>query len=317
MLRVLAPDLARRVDVAVVGTVNLDATIHVPALPVPGASVVGEAVGSVAGGKGANQAVAAARQGARTALIGCVGSDAAGDELRAVLEREPRLDVSGLRVVDAPTGRAYVTVDDEGDNTIVSARGANGLLDDLWVHRQGRHIGEAAVLLVQLGVARDAACAALEVARSVGTITVLDPSPASEVTDELLRLTDLCTPNAVEAELLTGVVIDDVPTARRAAARLRARGCAGVVVTLGARGAYAQLGDGVDMTLAPISVASVDPTAAGDAFNGALAASLARGEALADALADGTVAGALATSGWGALPSLPTRAEVVARRRHA
>ena len=257
-----------RPEVAVVGTLNVDLTVRVGRLPRPGESVVGDVVAAVPGGKGANQAVAAARMGARTALVGCLGEDAAGTTVLATLATEPGLDLTGVTRVDTPTGSAFVTIDDSGGNTVVSARGANARLDDELVHRHGRCIAEAAVLLVQLGVPPAAVTAALDVARSVGTLVVLDPSPAEAVTDELLRRADVCTPNETEAEQLTGVRVDDDDGVARAAAVLLERGCGAVVVTLGARGAYLATTGGSTRWVAPVPVTVLDPTGAGDAFAG-------------------------------------------------
>ena len=299
------------VEVAVVGTVNLDRTVRVAHLPRPGGSVVGDAVTTGLGGKGANQAVAAARQGAHTVLIACVGDDPDGAGLLATLTAEPNLDCRAVRRVARPTGASFVTVDAAGANTVVSVRGANHALDDESVHRHGRAIADASVLLVQLGIPLDAVRAALEIARSVGTITVLDPSPPVAVTDDLLRLVDICTPNETEAAELTGIAVDDLDSARRAAVALVARGCALAVVTLGAGGAYCASAGATDgVVVAPFPVEAIDPTGAGDAFCGALAAALAHRAPVDVALARAAAAGALATTRAGAAPSLPTRPEV-------
>ena len=302
---------ALRFEVAVVGTINLDRTVRVPHLPASGETVVGDAVTTALGGKGANQAVAAARQGVRTALIACVGDDRDGAALLGYLADEPNLDARGVRRAAGPTGAAFATVDESGANTVVSARGINRALDDAHVDRHGRAIADASVLLVQLGVSHDAIRAALEIARSVGTITVLDPSPADEVADDLLRLVDICTPNETEAERLTGIAVDDLDGAYQAAEALVARGCALVVVTLGARGAVcASAGASAGLFVPPFAVDAVDPTGAGDAFCGVLAAALARGAPIGDALTRAAAAGALAATRIGAAPSLPTQAEV-------
>ena len=305
-----AEPAATPVEVAVVGTVNLDQTVRVRRLPEPGESVAGEIVATGPGGKGANQAVAAARMGAATALVACVGDDTAGATVLEVLAREPGLDVRGVTRAAAPTGAAFVTIDEAGGNTVVSARGANAHLDDARVHRNGGVVAAAGVLLVQLGVAWSAVEAALDIARGVGTLVVLDPVPADEVTDELLRRVDVCTPNESEAARLTGGPVDDPAGMTRAADVLLRRGCGAVVLTLGARGAYVATRPGAGRRVAPPPVAVVDPTAAGDAFAGALAAALARGAHLDDAVDDAVIAGALATTRLGAVVSLPTRAEV-------
>jgi len=308
-----SPAPAPPAAVAVVGTGNLDTTVRVPRLPVDGENVVGDVVSIAPGGKGVNQAVAAARLGAHTALVACVGDDPAGDRLLAALAEEPGLALGGVRRVTGATGTAFVAIDSAGATTIVSARGANAHLDDEHVHRNGVTIGGAAVVLAQLGVPVAAVRAALEIARSVGTTTVLDPCPPDDITDDLLRLVDVCTPNETEIERLTGVSVADLDGVRRAAHSLLARGCAAAVVTLGARGAYLASEHGVDLHVPAIPVEVVDPTGAGDACCGALAAALARGVPLTDAVREAVVAGALATTRLGAVPSLPTRAEVDAR----
>jgi ribokinase len=227
--------------------------------------------------------------------------------------------VSGVRrVAGVATGRALIAVDDAGGNTVTTSRGANAHLDEGHVHRYGTLVADAAVVLVQLGVPADAARAALEIARSVGTIAILDPAPADDVADELLRLVDVITPNESEAARLTGRSVDTQQGVRDAADALLRRGCASVVITLAARGAYyASAGrpDGVLVAPHPIDlIAAVDPTGAGDAFCGALAAALARGADVEAALRDANIAGALATTVRGAAPSMPSIAAVRTRR---
>jgi ribokinase len=308
-----------RVDVAVVGTVNLDTTIHVPRLAERGETVVGDDATDAPGGKAANQAVAAARQGARTALVGVVGDDPAADTVLAFLTAEPRLDATGVgRVPGAATGRALIAVDDHGGNTVTTSKGANAHLDDAHVHRFGKMVGDAAVVLVQLGVPIDAVRAALEIARGVGTLAILDPAPADQLVgdeaDALLRSVDVITPNESEAARLIGRPVESERDARDAARQLMQRGCASVVITLAGRGAfYASPARPDGMLVAPHAIdpdAAVDPTGAGDAFCGALAAALARGADVDDALRDASVAGALATTVRGAAPSMPTQAAV-------
>lgn len=313
--RVSNPDARQRVQVAVVGTVNLDHSVRVPRLPARGETVVGDDVATAPGGKGANQAVAAARQGARTALVGCVGHDGAGDRVLEFLAAEPSLDLRGVARAGGSSGAAFVVVDDLGHNTIVSARGANRSLDRAHVERHGRTIAEASVLLVQLGVPVDSVHAALEIAHSVGTITILDPSPPGDLPADLavdvLRLVDVCTPNESEVERLTGVRVTEGAPVQQAAEALVARGCASVVITLAERGAFYAGPDGCS-AVDPFPVDAVDPTGAGDAFCGALAAALADGAAMRHALVAASAAGALAATRAGAAPSMPSRAEVEA-----
>jgi ribokinase len=308
---------ALRVDVAVVGTINLDRMIRVHRLPKRGETVEGAGVLTTPGGKGTNQAVAAARLGASSALIGCVGDDAAADQVLDFLGAEPRLDVAGVRHVAGATGTAAITVDRGGGNTVVSVRGANASLDEEHVHRYGAIVGGAKALLTQPGVPIEAVRAALEIARSVGTLTVLDPAPADAITDDLIRLADVLTPNATEAATLTGIPVRTLDDARAASSVLLRKGCASVVVTLAELGAVYAAADGTTRVVAPVAVEVVDPTAAGDAFAGALAASLARGDSMDDALLDAAAAGALTASRAGAAASLPTRADVIAARERS
>jgi len=311
---------AERVGVAVVGSINLDVTIRLPRLPERGETVVGHDLATAPGGKGANQAVAAARQGVRTALVGCVGDDTAGDDVLAFLARDALLDTRGVgRLPSTATGAALVTVADDGGNTVAAAFGANARLTDEHVHRNGRAIGDASVLLVQLGIPVDAARAALEIARGVGTTSILDPAPADLVPDDFLRMADVITPNETEAAYLSGMSVVDLESAARAAERLLARGCGAVVVTLAERGAVYLSRAGM-RRVEPFAVEAVDPTGAGDAFAGALAAALSRGEPMEVALEWAAAAGALAAAAPGAAPSMPTAravAELLARTGRA
>jgi ribokinase len=298
-----------RVEVAVVGSLNFDLTLRTARMPHPGEAVAATDFRSGPGGKGLNQAIAAARQGATAALIGCLGTDPAGDEMVAALESEG-VDVAGVtRLAHVASGLASVIVTDDAENAIVVALGANAFLDEEHVHRHGRIVGDAKVLLVQLEVPPDAVRAALEIARGAATLAVLNAAPPRPIVDDVLRLADVVVVNEGEAAALTGdpPPADDPGTewAARSAAALVARGCPAAVVTLGARGAwYADHRRSV--LVPPHTVAAVDSTGAGDAFCGTLAAALAAGGSLSEALVRASAAGALATTRPGSAPSLPT-----------
>lgn len=285
----------RDFDVVVVGSTNLDIVATAPVLPRPGETVLGHGYAEHAGGKGLNQAVAAARAGARTAFVSAVGTDAAADALLDVMRREG-IDTTGvLRHPDLPTGRAVIGVADDGENSIIVISGANGAV-------RVATLPTAAVVLAQLEVPVDTVRAAFAAARAMGATTVLNPAPARDLDNGLLQLCDVVVPNEHEVELLGGV------------GHLIALGAETVVVTQGRDGA---LVSSVSATtaVAPFRVQPVDTTGAGDTFCGSLAARLALGDALADALRYASAAAALSTTRSGAVPSIPSATEVNAFMR--
>ena len=277
-------------DVVVVGSCNLDLVSSTDHLPSPGETLRAVTYAEHAGGKGLNQAVACARMGARTAFIGCVGNDSASTMLRDLLNSEG-IDTSQLVTVDAPTGRAFITVDASGENTIVIVAGANA------------HVGQTAitvpsskVLLAQLEIPLDVVTRVF--AQAHNAITVLNPAPAAQLSTDLLSLCDIAVPNETESAALGGTQF------------LLGAGVATIVTTLGERGA--EISNATSMTpIAPYKVDAIDTVGAGDAFVGALCAELARGETIEHAAGIASIAGALATTVHGAMPSLPTRAAVM------
>ena len=300
---------AERVAVAVVGSMNFDLTLRTPRLPLPGESIAAEESHAGPGGKGLNQAVAAARQDVAAALIGAAGADAPGDEMVAVLVAEG-VDVTGVARLDTvASGLASVIVTDDAENSIVVALGANAALGEDHVHRHGRTIGDARVLLVQLEVPPDAVRAALEIARGAATLAILNAAPPRPVADEVLRLADVVVVNESEAAALVGGAPSaDGQTgdwAERAAEALVARGCPAAVVTVGARGAW-YADPKRRLYVPPHTVDAVDTTGAGDAFCGTLAAALATGKSMPEALVRASAAGALAATRPGTAASLPT-----------
>jgi len=276
-------------DVVVVGSANLDLVASLDHLPVPGETLIALDYAEHAGGKGLNQAVACARMGARTAFVGCVGRDDAGAFLRNVLEREG-IDTSLLRAVDSPTGRAFINVDRHGENAIVVVSGANAEVTPV-------ELPEAAVVLLQLEIPLSTVVATLEAARKRSITTVLNPAPARTLNGELLSLVDVAVPNENEARLLGGKE------------QLLSLGVREVVTTLGERGTEVASRDGL-VSVPPHLVTPVDTVGAGDAFTGAMCAMLAQGWTVQEAARVGAVAGALATTVHGAVPSLPTRQAV-------
>ena len=287
--------------VVVVGGINLDLVVETAALPMPGETVVGGELRRFGGGKGANQAVAAARMGAEAALVGRVGADEFG---RSSLDglRGERVDVSGVASDEGATGTALITVAADGANTIVVAPGANARLSADDVEAARRAVEASDALLLQLEVAIAPTIRAARIARAAGVTVFLNPSPAAPLPDDLLEAVDVLVLNETEAAVLAGSAAE--------ARALLARGVGTVVLTRGAEGAVVETPDG-RRVLAPYPVRSVDATAAGDAFLGALAAMLAD-LGLDAALDAAAAAGALATTRLGAQPSLPRRDEVEA-----
>lgn len=293
--------------ILVFGSLNMDLVVRVPRLPGPGETVQGGDLERIPGGKGANQAVAAARLGAKVRMFGRVGDDDFGRALLREL-RSADVDTAGVRFErDAPTGTASIMVAPEGQNMIAVAPGANGRVsaDDarglqLWMDSE-------AVLMLQLEVPVAANLAAARAAKLAGAKVILDPAPAPrDAPSELLEMADVLTPNEAEASRLTGILVETQDGAEEAGRILvRRHGCA-VIVTLGDRGAVIVSREGA-ARLPPFRVEAVDAVAAGDAFNGALAVGLVEGLDLLRAARRASAAGALAASVRGAMPSLPKR----------
>jgi ribokinase len=301
-----------RARITVVGSLNTDLVIKSPRLPEAGETVTAGHFATFPGGKGANQAVAAARLGASVAMIGAVGGDDFGRQLREGLSREG-IDVSHV-IADVTTasGIALITVDPEGQNTIVVAPGANWRLTPAHVEKAANLIARSQILLIQLEIPIETVTRAAEIASSAKVRVVLDPAPAPEnpLPDRLIRLIDVINPNEVEAKALTGTQVADERGAREAAERLLAMGCRSAVIKLGARGAFVADGD-TRAVVSGIQVDAVDTTAAGDAFAGALAVGLGEGRSVLEAVRFANVVGAISVTRMGAQPSMPRRAEVV------
>ena len=302
-----AHDRARRV--LVVGSANVDFTVAVPRLPAVGETVTGGTLLVNHGGKGANQAVAARRLGAEVRFIACVGDDSSGRDIRAALAAEG-IGVEGVGVTrEAATGTALIVVDQAGRNQIAVAPGANWRLSLEHVRARADDFAWAQVVVCQLETSLETLAWTLEEARRRGVVTVLNPAPVRDDLPDIWRLVDYLTPNEGEAGRLTGTDVRDLRTAAAAAHALRTRGVGTAIVTLGAEGAMAGTAQG-EIHARALSVSVVDTTAAGDAFNGALAATVGGGDTLESALRFANAAAGLACTRRGAQPSLPTRAEV-------
>ncbi len=290
------PADTRGVDVVVVGSANLDLVVRSPRIPRPGETLIGSSFAEYPGGKGLNQAVAAARSGARVAFLGALGDDDAGRHLRRVAD-DAGIDTSAVTVLAGqPTGRALITVgDDSGENTIVVVPGANSAV------RVGE-VPDCRVVLAQLEVPVDVVIAAFAAAKRGRATTILNPAPAIALPPELLAVTDVIVPNEHEIELVGGLTA------------LLDAGLSTVIVTRGAAGVDVATAEHRSPTSHPaLAVEPVDTTGAGDSFCGALAARLARDTPLDDAIRWAIVAGGLATTAHGAIPSIPDSAAIAAR----
>jgi ribokinase len=303
----------RRPKVLVVGSINMDLVLSCEHLPKPGETLAASECLEVSGGKGANQAVAAARMGAEVRLVGRVGSDVFGPQLLKSLE-ESNVNIEQVKVChDCGSGLAVVMVEAAGQNSIVIVPGANGKLSRADIREEAHHIQAADILVVQLEVPLEAIEEAIAIAKEAEVKVVLNPAPAVKNLPATLYQVDLMCPNQSEAEFLTGIVVDSFEAAKRAGAELIGRGATQVVITLGKDGACLceQTESGVRFTSIPsISIEAVDTTAAGDAFIGTLATYVSEYQELQDACRKACIAGALAATKLGAQTSLPWRAEV-------
>jgi ribokinase len=295
--------------IVVVGSANTDMVVKVAHLPKPGETVLGGRFFSAQGGKGANQAVAAARLDADVTLVACLGRDALG-QAAADAYRADGIKLDYMVWEDtAPSGVALILVNDVGENSIAVAPGANAQLSPADVLAAEDAIRQADAVLLQLEIPIETVKTAAELARKHGVRVILNPAPAATLPADLLSLVDILTPNETEAAILTqGAATDPLDLAQQVQA---ASGVPIIVMTLGSRGALL-LQDGHAKVIPSRQVMVVDTVAAGDAFNGALAVALGRGDALTDAIHFANAVGAISVTRAGAQPSLPTLDEVAA-----
>ena len=293
-------------DIVVVGSLNLDISVRAEHLPRPGETVRASDLQLGPGGKGLNQALAAARLGGRVHMVGCVGADTFSQIPLEAL-RQAGIDTALVASTqDEHTGTALISVDAvTGQNAISVAAGANKRVTPDQVLAAGAAFRSSSVLMTQLELPLETVEAALELARANSLVTLLDPAPFRELPDAILRKVDILTPNETEAESLSGTRVDDVESGATAGAALRARTGGDVIVTLGERGCVWVHANGSEHVPAP-RVEPVDTTGAGDAFNGALAVALADNKPLPEALEHAVRAGTAATLRPGAGAAMPT-----------
>ncbi len=298
-------------DILVIGSLNADLVVRALHFPAPGETIQGEDLATIPGGKGANQAVAAAKQGARVAIAGRVGRDGFGSTLIENLN-DFGVDTTHIcRDEQAATGTAMIVVDSNGQNSIVVSPGANGRVTCEDVDAAVPAMENAKILLLQFEIPLETVTCAASLARKKGLRVILNPAPARPVPPELLANVDLLIPNETELSRLSETQVNDIESVEKAARSLLARGVQTVIVTLGEKGALVVQKSRV-AHIPAFKVKVVDTTAAGDAFIGGLAAALLRGLELEEAVRCGNAAGALAVTRFGAQTSLPTLDEVQA-----
>ncbi|EOJ0052944.1 TPA: ribokinase [Enterobacter hormaechei] len=296
-------------NLVVLGSINADHILNLETFPTPGETVTGNQYQLAFGGKGANQAVAAGRSGANIAFIACTGDDDTGERVRKQLASD-NIDIAPVSVVAGEsTGVALIFVNAEGENVIGIHAGANAALTTERVEAQRGIIAGAEALLMQLESPVESVLAAAKIAHENHTSVVLNPAPARVLSDELLALVDIITPNETEAEKLTGIRVENDDDAARAALALHEKGIGTVIITLGSRGVWASV-NGEGRRVPGFKVKAIDTIAAGDTFNGALVTALLEGKAMDDAIRFAHAAAAIAVTRKGAQPSVPWRKEI-------
>lgn len=299
--------------ILVLGGINIDLVSITPRFPEAGETVVGSSFLTYPGGKGANQAVAAARMGAKVFMVGRVGTDIFGTQLVEAL-RDSGVDVSAVGFSGTNSGIAAISIDDSAQNRIIQILGANDTCGEVEAGQISQLLPGMSTLMLQLEVSIELSLRAAREALALGKTVILDPGPVRPLPEEFYSLCTVITPNETEAQALVGFPVTDRESAAQAAGALLSRGVKNVVVKLGEQGAYYATAAGGEQVRA-FPVLAIDSVGAGDAFNGALAVALAEGIALGEAVRIACAAGGLAASKVGAQDSMPERAEVQLLRR--
>lgn len=294
--------------ITVVGSLNMDLVVQTERIPRVGETVLGGEFNQIEGGKGGNQAVAAARLGGDVKMIGAVGQDDMGRQLLASLEKD-EIDISRIKLSSEPSGMAMILVDAAGNNSITVVSGANFDINVDDIRRDEDLFARSSVVLAQLECPLDVVAEALSLAKEHDCLTVLNPAPAQALPAELLADVDILTPNETELELLSGMGTSSMEECTAAGEKLMASGVKSLIVTLGSRGCLYMEGD-VAEHYPSYLVKMTDSTAAGDCFNGALVAALDNGSSIHDAIHFAMKASAISVTRAGAQPSLPTQEEM-------
>lgn len=293
----------------VLGSINVDHIMNIAQFPAPGETVIGKQYQTAFGGKGANQAVACGRSGADITFIACVGDDAIGAEILAQLKHD-RIHTAAISVIpETTTGVAMIFVNGDGENVIGISAGANAALTPECFSPYQMIVAQSDALLMQLESPLETVIAAAEIAKKNQTKVILNPAPARELPDSLLRLVDVITPNETEAEKLTGISVSDETGAAKAALALHDKGIEQVLITLGSRGVWLSI-NGEGRCIPGFKVNAVDTIAAGDTFNGAYVTALLEGKPADDAVRFAHAAAAISVTRRGAQPSVPWRKEI-------
>lgn len=296
--------------IVVVGSLNMDLVVKIPRIPSPGETLIGGEFKTHPGGKGANQAVAAARMGGDVYMVGCTGDDAFGRELRSTLEKDG-INTSCVFVdPDAATGVALIQVDDQGRNSIAVAPGANYQLTTADVQKAFNTIGRFDILVVQFEIPMDTVYSAIRIGAQMGAKIIVNPAPAQGLPADILSLVDYLIPNEFELAILlnkTGMTEQEI---HENIGQIKAFGCKNCIVTLGKNGSMVVDQAGHESKIPAYTVQAVDSTAAGDCFVGALAVGLSEGKSLAEATKFASAAASISVTREGAQPSIPSRDEV-------
>jgi ribokinase len=303
-------------QILVIGSLNMDFVVSVEEMPRKGETISAKNMQLIGGGKGANQACAAGKLGAPTAMLGAVGKDTYGDRLLDSL-KQAGVDVSRiLRLEEETTGIALITVDSHGENSITVIPGANGAVSCEYIERNRDLIAASDYVLLQLEIPMETVVYAAKLAHEMGKTVILDPAPAPDhLPDELFQYVDLLKPNETELEKLSGIPVNE-ETLKSAAETMKHKGVPCVIVTLGGEGMYGSFPDGSECRLYTQKVPVVDTTAAGDSFTGALAAAMGEGASVLEAMDYAGKVAAVVVTRKGAQTSLPTKEEVEAFYRN-
>jgi len=296
-------------SIVVIGSSNTDMIVKVPRIPKPGETILGGKFITAAGGKGANQAVAAARAGGSVTFVACVGNDMFAEQALEAFKQDKINTRFIKRIAAEPSGVALIFVDDNGENSIAVASGANNSLFAEDIINIESTIRAADIVLMQLETPVETIISAANIAKDAGAKVILNPAPAQSLGNDLLKALSIITPNETEAELLTGVSVSDLTDAEKAADVLLNKGLETVVITMGSKGAFYKSQNQIKV-IPGFKVDAVDTTAAGDVFNGALSVAIAEGKSLQESVLFANAAAALSVTKIGAQPSVPTRKEI-------